>query len=493
VHPLPAERIERVWGWGKTTSAWSAVYRPHTRDDVEEVFALARTRGWTIALRGAGQSYGDAALNSGGISLDLSHLNRILAWDPSRGVIQVEPGVTMHQLWQHVIGDGWWPPVVPGTMRATVGGCVAANVHGKNNWKAGPLGEHVLELDLLLPNGELKRCRRNEHGELFHGSIGGFGLLGCFSSATLQLRRVHSGLLSVRAMRVRNLDEMIATAELHLDDVDHLVGWVDGFARGPALGRGLVHTAKYLQPGEDPHPADTLRVPPQQALRPLYALLPDAAARYLLRPLARDTFVGLLNGAVFHLGRWHDRRALRQPHARFAFLFDSVPNWRDAYGKGGLIEYQSFIPRQRAATVFRAQLAMAQAHGLPPYAAAFKAHRSDSFLLSHGVDGYSLGLHFKVTPGRQGSLIALAAELDRLVCDAGGRLYFAKDSTTTPTVVRRLLGSDRLDRFLRLKSACDPDYILETDLFRRLLQPSRPEPAVPHAHPGLGSTPPQPD
>ncbi len=115
-----AERLERVWGWGGTTSSLSAVHRPDARERVEEVFALARAQGRTIGLRGGGQSYGDAALNAGGMLLDLSRLNRILEWNPARGVARVEPGVTIGQLWQAAIADGWWPSVVPGTMAATI-------------------------------------------------------------------------------------------------------------------------------------------------------------------------------------------------------------------------------------------------------------------------------------------------------------------------------------------------------------------------------------
>ena len=153
---LPVERLERLWGWGRTSSATSYVYRPSTPEGVLQMFELARAHGVTVGLRGAGQSYGDAALNAGNICLDLSCMKRILAWDPGQGIIQVEPGVTIEQLWQHAIEDGWWPAVVPGTMFATLGGCLGMNVHGKNNWAVGPIGEHVVEFDLLLPNGEVR-------------------------------------------------------------------------------------------------------------------------------------------------------------------------------------------------------------------------------------------------------------------------------------------------------------------------------------------------
>src|SRR5437762_8163919 len=119
---MPIERLERVWGWGRATSVMSWVYRPETLDGVREVFALARAHGLTVGLRGAGQSYGDAALNAEQVCLDLSRMNRILAWDPAAGIVVTEPGVTIAQLWRYVIEDGCWPLVVHGTMRLTVCG-----------------------------------------------------------------------------------------------------------------------------------------------------------------------------------------------------------------------------------------------------------------------------------------------------------------------------------------------------------------------------------
>jgi FAD/FMN-containing dehydrogenase len=106
------------------------------------------------------------------------------------GRIRCEPGVTIQQLWQYAIEDGWWPPVVSGTMHVTLGGAAAMNIHGKNNWKVGTIGEHIDEFELLLPSGEIVRCARDERPELFHAAVGGFGMLGCFTSITLRMKRV---------------------------------------------------------------------------------------------------------------------------------------------------------------------------------------------------------------------------------------------------------------------------------------------------------------
>src|SRR5438552_13138673 len=129
---MPIERLERVWGWGRATSVMSWVHRAGTLDGVREGFARARAHGLTVGLRGAGQSYGDAALNAEQVCLDLSRMNRILAWDPAAGIVVAEPGVTIAQLWRYVIEDGWWPPAVTGHMRVTLGRAAAMRLPGKH-------------------------------------------------------------------------------------------------------------------------------------------------------------------------------------------------------------------------------------------------------------------------------------------------------------------------------------------------------------------------
>ena len=113
-------------------------------------------------------------------------------------------------------------------------------------------------------------------------------------------------------------------------------------------------------------------------------------------------------------------------------------------------------------------LARAQAAGEVPLLGVFKRHRTDAFLLTHAVDGYSLALDFRITRKNRGRVWALAAELDRLVLDAGGRFYLAKDSTLRRETYRRTLGAEPERRFAALKRACDPEGLLQTDLARRL-------------------------
>lgn len=463
---------ETLSGWGRVLSGTSTVYRPSTEDGVRGVFDLARRQGTTVGLRGAGQSYGDAALNSDAVVLDLSRMTRVLAWDPERGRLRAEPGVTIGQVWRYALEDGWWPPVVPGTSFASLGGCAAMNVHGKNNFKAGPFGDHVEEIVLLLPSGERRVASRTRDADLFHAAIGGFGMLGCIVEIELALHRVRSGMLLVEPIAVRNLDEMLEVFAARAGEADYLVGWVDGFTRGSRLGRGLVHQGNYAGPEDDGEPSRSLRVETQELPDTILGVVPKSRLWILLRLLVDLKTMRAVNAVKYHAGRRENGHRYLQPLAEFSFLLDFIPRWGLAYGQHGMIQYQSFIPRESAAHVFREQIAIAQHAGLAPLLGVLKQHRRDAFWMSHAVDGYSLALEFRVTAGNRGRLWEMTHRLDALVRDAGGRFYFAKDSTLSRDSVSHLLGEERVQRFLALKGACDPDGLLQTDLYRRLFHPA---------------------
>lgn len=467
---ISTDRIELVQGFGRNRRSVGYVFRPSNADDVEEVFDLARRTGLTIGLRGAGMSYGDAAQNNEEVVVDLTGLRRVVAWNCHTGVVTVEPGVTVETLWSTVLPDGWWPPVVPGTMYPTVGGCVAMNVHGKNNFRVGPIGDHVLSFDFLTPNGNRLTVSRASNPDLFYAAIGGFGMLGCFVSITLQMKRVYSGLLDVVGLASHGLDESMRRFEEHCDNVDYMVGWIDGTAGGGRNGRGVLHYARHLSADEDPDPTRSLLLEHQHVPDVLFGFVPTAFMWRMLRPLVNNAGMRFVNALRYTSGRLFDGagRRFRQSLVAYSFLLDYIPDWRRAYGKGGLIQYQSFVPAGIASDVFAEQLKIASRAGYPPFLSVLKRHRKDEFLITHGVDGYSLALDFRVRRGRRDDLFRLARRLDEIVLQGGGRFYFAKDSTLTPEAARTFLGADILSRFNTLREQCDPQSILRTDLYSRL-------------------------
>lgn len=467
---LGPAHLERVAAWGRASESMSWVFRPNSAEDILELFQLAQRHGLSIGLRGSGNSYGDAACNNEGVLLDLRRFNRILAWNPATGVIRVEPGVTLEQLWTYILEDGWWPPVCTGTMKITLGGGVAMNVHGKNAFKAGPIGEHVLAFDLLLPGGESLTCSPDRHPDLFYAAIGGMGLLGCFTSLTLQMKRIYSGLLNIYAVASRHLGEMFGQFDRLLPESDYLVGWVDGTAGEPQVGRGQIHQATYLPPGADPDPQASLRLERQHLPDTLFGFFPRSLMWRFMQPAMLPWGVRLVNAGKYRSAAWQDGQRFRQSHAQFHFLLNYFPDWERSVGPGGLIQYQPFVPAAVAGDVFHDLLRLSQQRGLPTYLGVLKRHRPDAFLLTHGLDGYSLALDFRLTAGNRQAVQAMTQAMDEIVLAAGGRFYFAKDSTLRPQTMRAYLGEAAVAQFKALKRRCDPGELLQTNLWRRLFE-----------------------
>jgi len=467
-HLLPLQRLERVPAWGEASSSMAFVYRPSTVQHIRQVLTAAREGGYSVAIRGAGNSYGDATLNEGNITLDMRRMNRILAWDPVKGEIEVEPGVTISQLWQYTIEDGWWPAVVPGTSKPTIGGCAGMNIHGKNAWKEGTIGDHIQEFKLMLMSGEVVTCSRSQNESLFFSAIGGLGMLGIFISLKLKLRKIYSGNIKVHALLSKSLSHMMDQFEEHLDSSDYLVGWIDAFSNGSSLGRGQVHKANYIEEGADPHPQQSLRLSTQNQPDTLFGFFPKSIMWMFMRPFMNNFGIRLVNFGKYTTSRISNDSKFQQPHVAFHFLLDYMPNWKKAYGHDGLIQYQCFVPKDTALDTFNQILSHCQKRRLPNYLTVFKRHRTDEFLLTHGVDGYSMAMDFRVTPKRRPKLLELARELDDFVLEGGGRFYMAKDSTLRPEVVQSYLGKETYDQFRRFKDKYDPHTLLETNLWRRL-------------------------
>lgn len=435
-------------------------------EDIYDAFQLAKKLGLTVAARGTGISYNDASLNGGGIVLDMQGMNQIEEWDPASGVIRCESGVTLEQLWQRVEPDGWWPPVVSGTMKTTLGGCLGANIHGKNNFQVGPIGEHVVEFTAMLPTGALVTCTPKKNADLFYAMISGLGMLGVFTSITLKMKRIYSGLISVDAWHVTNLRDHLNDLREHAPTHDYIVGWLDAFAGRKNLGRGQIHGARQLNEGEDPNPEKTMRLPFQHLPDRFFGVLSKSKLHYFMNPMMNNFGMRFVNMGRYALSLRH--HTFRQSHAAFHFLLDYAPEWERSFGRGGLIQYQSFLPKETAEDAWRELLQLSQRRGLPSYLGVTKRHRPDKFLLTHSVDGFSLALDFKVTDSNRRRLSAMLQEFDRIALDAGGRFYFAKNSETTAESARRFLGDAAIAKFKKLKKRCDPNGALESDLFRRI-------------------------
>ncbi|HUN22043.1 MAG TPA: FAD-binding oxidoreductase [Anaerolineales bacterium] len=465
---LNSNHLELSSAWGLTYQALNYVHRPSTVEGIRQVFTLAKENGRTVGLRGSGRSYGDAAVNAEQILLELTRMTRILDWNPETGKLTVEPGVTIRDIWRYIIGDGWWLPVVPGTAFPTIGGALGMNLHGKNQYKAGTLGEHVLEFTALLSTGELLHCSPEKNPEFFYAMIGSFGVLGVFTSITLQMKRIYSGQMHISTHATANLQDLLNTMEQRKASSDYLIGWIDCFAKGQALGRGQLQIAHEFTPGEDPNPQRTLSVQFQEPPEELFGIVPRSILWRFIKYFVNPLGMRLTSLGNYLMGLLKNDKQGLESYVSANFLLDYFPRWKETYLPGGLIQHQSFIPAEHAYAGFREILQTCHDYGLPAYLAVVKRYRPDPFLISYSVDGFSMALDFHVTRRNRQRLQEMVAHLDEIVLKHHGRFYMAKDATLYPHTVSTFLGETTLAQLTALKSKYDPQNLLQTNLSRRL-------------------------
>jgi decaprenylphospho-beta-D-ribofuranose 2-oxidase len=462
---LPGMQVE-LTNWTKSTLSPCWVYKASDTAGIINGLAEARAQHLSVLPHGAGHSYTDAALNSGGVVLDLTPMQQILAWDAAQGVLRVEPGVTMRSMVEATWKDGWWPVVSPSTPEATIGGCAAMNVNGRNAWKCGPFGANILAMDVLLATGELLTLTHEDDPQLFRAFVGSMGLLGIITSVTLQLQRTNSGYVSVRKRPANSLDEIFSLMAGEEQNSDFMEAWLDGFANGDQLGRGLITCAVWDHAGQDAPSNLSLPGMRGQARLPFASLISS-----LGRPVLSQA-VQLANRGNYWGHRWFNpaqgQRRLLYPFtywspAAFAGYHTMFPE--------GAETFQAFVPDQNAPETFKQLLRYSQQQGCIPLWCVIKKHRRDPFLLSYQVDGFSLELNYQRTRQNALRLQQVLQTMIPMVIASGGRFYLAKDHFLTHAQYRQSMGDEAVDAFLALKQRFDPEMLLQSDLFQRVFQP----------------------
>ena len=120
---------------------------------------LARIADGRPLSRGLGRSYGDSSLPAASDREVVSTVlaDRILSFDQDSGLLRAEAGLSLDDIYRLFLPRGWFVPVTPGTKFVTLGGMVAADVHGKNHHRDGSIGAHVRSMELVTPRqGVLK-------------------------------------------------------------------------------------------------------------------------------------------------------------------------------------------------------------------------------------------------------------------------------------------------------------------------------------------------
>jgi FAD/FMN-containing dehydrogenase len=362
---------------------------------------------------GLGRSYGDVCLNPDGPVLLTRGLRRFLAFDAESGVVRCEAGCTLGEVAELALPRGWFPPVVPGTRFVTVGGAVANDVHGKNHHRAGTFGRHVRALELLRGDGTRVVCGPSANAELFRATVGGLGLTGLITWVEVQLAPIAGPWMEVEAVPFQTLERFAELADESDRTHAYTVAWVDGLARGGALGRGIFFRGNQAEGGG-----------PLGAPRPRWTVPFDAPDALLSTPLLRA-----FNALYRHWPRPGTRRVSVW---KFLHPLDAVTAWNRLYGARGLLQHQSVVPGKEGV---RELLAIAAEGGQGSFLTVLKTFAAlpSPGLLSFPRPGWTLALDF---PGRGARTLELLEKLDTVVRAQGGRVYPAKDARMSADTFR---------------------------------------------------------
>ncbi|QDZ02957.1 FAD-binding oxidoreductase [Nitratireductor mangrovi] len=364
---------------------------------------------------GNGRSYGDSCLNAEGSLIDMRGMARILSFDPATGLLEAEAGAQLSDIIAHAAPHGYLPAVLPGTQWVTLGGAIANDIHGKNHHRRGTFGAHVERLTLLRSDGRALDCSPSQNSSLFRATIGGLGLTGLISRATVRLMRVPSLDIAQGVTPFADLDAYFDLAERADAENEYAVAWIDQLAEGRHAGRGLLLTGNHAEAGARSYDARPgwLSVP----LQPPFSLLSRPALK-------------LFNAAY----RYRTARSAGVVGARgFFFPLDGVSHWNRLYGPRGLHQHQSVIPLEAAREAIPALLAATRKAGQGSFLTVLKrfGDRPSPAAMSFPRPGYTLTLDFPALGERT---LALLSELDRITVDAGGAVNPYKDARMSAEV-----------------------------------------------------------
>ncbi|QUH05695.1 FAD-binding oxidoreductase [Saccharopolyspora erythraea] len=441
-------------GWARTAPTTARVV---STPDVEVIARAVREAGERgVIARGLGRSYGDVSQNAGGTVIDMTALNRIHDIDRDKAVVDVDAGVSLDQLMRAALPHGLWVPVLPGTRQVTIGGAIGCDIHGKNHHSHGSFGNHVVSMDLLTADGQIRTITPDGEGsELFWATVGGVGLTGIVLRAKVQMKRTESAYFIVDADRTKDLDETLELFSNGSDmNYDYSMAWFDAISTGPKLGRSAFSRGSLAKLDELP---PKLRADPLKFDAPQLLTFPDVFPNGLANKLTFSTL-----SEIWYRKTPKQGRGQVQNLTAFYHPLDMFGEWNRAYGSKGFLQYQFIVPFEEDEALRRLVQRIAESGHVSFLNVLKRMGDSSRAPLSFPIPGWTITVDFPIKDG----LHRFCEELDEMVLGAGGRLYFAKDSRTTPEMVRQMY--PRLDEWRQVRAAVDPEGIFNSDLSRRL-------------------------
>ncbi len=407
--------------WGNYPKLKNKVYKFRDLDSLKNLLASNKI----FIAYGNGRSYGDSALNEHIIYT--KNWNYFLDFDEVNGILHVQSGVLLSEILDIIVPKGWFLKVTPGTKLITVGGAIASDVHGKNHHIEGCFSESVIEFNLMLPNGEIKNCQKND--ELFLATAGGMGLTGIILDAKIALKKINSKNINQTTIKTKNLKETFEAFEKY-SEMPYSVAWIDCLAKDKNIGRSLLMVGDFANDGD-------LNYKSKQKIN-----IPFNLPSFLLNNIT----VKIFNWLYYHKN-YKQIKTQKVEIDSFFYPLDSIDNWNRIYGSNGFTQYQFILPKEKSFSGLSEILEKIAESGKGSFLAVLKLYgKQNNNYLSFPIEGYSLALDFKI----EDSLFKLLDDLDKIVVKYGGRIYLTKDSRVKKEFFKK--GYPKIYKFKEIRS-----------------------------------------
>lgn len=411
-------RTRELSGWGRYPKRPVAVGAPRS---VEQIRALVGAQG--VIARGNGRAYGDSAIGAA-TTIDMRAMNRMISFDPETGQLVAEAGVILGDIIDRFLPRGWFPFVTPGTKFVSLGGAIAADVHGKNHHKDGSFGSFVDWIDVMDADGRITRLSRKKHRKRFDWTIGGMGLTGVIIAAAIRLRPVESAWIKQRTVVAENLTAAMEAFEA-AQDATYSVAWIDCLATGDDLGRSLVMLGEHAQALDLPH---------QHRARPYETPVKRKKTLSFEFPamVLNSKSVKAFNTLYWRKGVRADAEALVDWDTYF-YPLDAILGWNKIYGRAGFVQFQCVLPLAQSEAGLTELLTETARTGQGSFLAVLKRFGAQDSPFSFPMEGYTLALDFPANA----RTLALLDRLDAITLAHGGRFYLAKDARMSAATLHK--------------------------------------------------------
>jgi hypothetical protein len=438
--------------------------RPTSYDEVADCLIHARKNGLQVCPKGSGLSFGDVALLSNKIVLDISNLNRVLSFDEDSGTIRVQSGIHTVEILKYLVPYRRSLTGLTGSKGNTVAGNISNDVNGKDAWKYGSFCNNVLAMKVMMADLQVLEVSREIEPELFNAICGGLGLIAIVLEVTLRSVEVSSFNVRIKSQKSCDLFSTIALLEHASENADFAYCWADTSAHGKKTGRSLCESATYLSESDSDK---TKAIQNGFEIKKPFGVFGPRTFWWGMRTFYSNKAHQGVSRIKYLLAP--DQSVKQVAYTTFQYpMLRWFSDWNLFFYPHGFREAQLLFSPQNFHSAYTEILEFCHSKGISPWICGIKKHRAESGLLTFGGDGYSFTLNYSLK-GRSASEIEfLESSIVGLTIRHQGKCYLGKFPFANSSDVSAMY--PQFSEYTAIKTKRDPERLLWSNAAERLIR-----------------------